>query len=50
MRTPWWLAVAIVAIAAPASAQSEPLRALSRDLSELRAEVGRSHAHLRLIE
>ncbi|MEZ4340656.1 MAG: hypothetical protein R3B82_28885 [Sandaracinaceae bacterium] len=50
MRTPWWLAVAILAIAAPASAQNEPLRVLARDLSELRAEVGRSHAHLRLIE
>lgn len=50
MRTPWWLALALLAVAAPASAQSEPLRALSHDLSELRAEVGRSHAHLRLIE
>ncbi|MCA9607398.1 MAG: hypothetical protein KC619_17450 [Myxococcales bacterium] len=43
MRTPWWLAVAILAIAAPASAQNEPLRVLARDLSELRAEVGRLH-------
>lgn len=51
MRTTLWLGLALVATAAPASAQVDPpIRSLSRDLSELRADVGRSYAHLRLLE
>jgi len=48
MRT--LLLAALVLCPLRAAAQDTPLRALARDLSELRAEVGRSHAHLRLLE
>ena len=37
-------------VPATASAQQDDLRRLSRDTAELRAEVGRSHARLRLLE
>ncbi|MCB9595382.1 MAG: hypothetical protein H6719_21865 [Sandaracinaceae bacterium] len=45
-----WLGLLLLLVPSVASAQSDPLRALSRNIGELRSDAGQSYAHLRLLE